>query len=309
MEDFAFFSLLIEKRNENDDWRMRYVFHRTATGQRNKVRVKSLPKEQQWKYAPLEVKIKRQQRLGPDAGRKQDFNTPPSEPQVTKKPTRTFIVYYSADRPEGSYDKFTDGKLVMVTDDSAKAFDIEKQGHKVAVAHQVPIDAFKKYWNYEKKDWVSFPENMDNEKKFELINWTDNDVYLVDFFKFKYQIDFHLSDPEENVTKNEGVILESQVNLSQFKSEKLRKQIQLAINNSSIDLEDLDNDRYFVLAMDLMGLENLGMANTLSKVTAEENINHFKKDENVGQIIVERPSIGLRVYFRTDYGWKIKDVK
>ena len=128
--------------------------------------------------------------------------------------------------------------------------------------------------------------------------------YLQEFYE---DTDFH--PLYHGTSSNEGVILESQVNLSQFKSEKLRKQIQLAINNSSMDLEDLDNDRYFVLAMDLMGLENLGMLNTLSKVAAEENINHFKKDKNVGQIIVERPSIGLRVYFRTDYGWKIKDVK
>jgi len=197
MEDFAFFSLITEKRNENDDWRLRYVYHRTKTGQRNKVRVKSLPKELQWRYAPLDVKIKRQQKLGPSQSANMNFNTPPSEPQVTKKSARTFIVYYSADRPEGSYDKFTDGKLVMVTDDSSKAFDIEKSGHKVAVAHLVPIDAFKKYWDYEQSKWVSFPGDIDNEKKFELINWTDNDVYLVDFFKYKDQIDFHLSDPEE----------------------------------------------------------------------------------------------------------------
>jgi len=200
MNDFQFFCLLTEERNPNDDWRQRYVWHRTKSGQRNKIKVKSLPKEDQWKYAPLEVKIKRQQKLGGDRSNT-DFNTPPSEPQVTQKPKRTFIVYYSADRPEGSYDKFTEGKLVMVTDDSAKAMDIEKQGHSVAVAHMVPIDAFKKYWDYENSEWVSFPKDMDDEKKFELINWTDNDVYLVDFFKFKDQIDFHLSDPEE---KSEG---------------------------------------------------------------------------------------------------------
>jgi len=192
MEDFAFFSLLTEKRNENDDWRQKMIWYTTPkTKIRHKIKVKSLPKDIQYKYAPISVRRKH-------FGMTTNFPEPPStEPIPTQKPLRTFIVYYSADRPEGSYDKFTDGKLVMVTDDSSKAFDIEKSGHKVAVAHLVPIDAFKKYWDYEKGEWVSFPDGMDVEKKFELINWSDFDVYLVDFFKYKDQIDFHLSDPEE----------------------------------------------------------------------------------------------------------------
>ena len=204
MEDFAFFSLLVEERNENDDWRQKYIWKTTPkTKIRHKIKVKSLPKDEQWRYAPISVRRKHY-------GMTTNFPEPPStEPIPTQKPSRTFIVYYSADRPEGSYDKFTEGKLVMVTDDSAKAMDIEKKGHSVAVAHLVPIDAFKKYWDYEQSKWVSFPDDIENEKKFELINWSDNDVYLVDFFKFKDQIDFHLSDPEENVIKNESVIFES----------------------------------------------------------------------------------------------------
>ena len=203
MEDFKFFCLLTEKRNPGDDWRQKTVWHRTKTGLHHKIKVKSLPKQDQYRYAPMDVKLKH---LGTKPGYK--FETPPSTSPLQEPEKRLFILYYSADRPEGSFDKFTNGKLVMATDDSAKAIEIEKKGHKVAVAHSVPLEAFIKYWDYEKEDWISFPEDIEDEKKFELINWTDNnDVYLVDFFKYKNQIQFHLSDPneEEKGDKNEGI--------------------------------------------------------------------------------------------------------
>ena len=183
--NFEFFYLLTEQADP-DDWRQKIVWHRTSTGQRNKVKVKSLPKDEQWKYAPLEVKMKR---------KKKDPHATTEVP-IQKSPDRkVFTLYYSADRPK-AFDEFAEGKLVVSTDDSAKAMDIEKQGQKVAVAHQVPVDAFRKFWNYEKKDWDDFPKDIEEEKKFELIKFTDNDVYLVDFWKFKDEIDFQLSDPD-----------------------------------------------------------------------------------------------------------------
>jgi hypothetical protein len=182
--NFKFFYLLTEQ--SPDDWRQKMVWHRTSTGQRNKVKVKSLPPDEQWKYAPLEVKMKRKQK-DPHAQ---------TEIPKEKKQKRVFTVYYSADRPKG-YDEFEEGKLVVVTDDSAKAIEIEKKGHEIAVAHQVPIDAIKKFWNYEDKKWQTFPEKISDDKKYELVKFSDDDVYLADFFKFKDEIDFQLSDPNE----------------------------------------------------------------------------------------------------------------
>lgn len=186
--NFQFFYLLTEQRNENDDWRQKYVYHRTPSGQRNKVKVKSLPSDEQWKYAPLEVKMKRKQK---------DPHTKTDVPKPQTEEKRVFTFYYSADRPK-SFDEFDEGKLVVATDDSAKAIEIEKAGHKVAVAHQVPLDAIKRFWNYEDKEWEKFPKGIEDEKKFELIKFSDNDVYLVDFAKYKDQISFQLSDPEGN---------------------------------------------------------------------------------------------------------------
>jgi len=184
MDNFTFFYLVTEQQMP-DDWRQKTVWHRTKTGQRNKVKVKSLPPDEQWKYAPLEVKMKR---------KRKDPQTSIVQPQQhVEKPVITF--YYSADRPDG-YDNFENGKLVMATDDSAKAIEIEKQGHKIAVAHGVPVEAVRGYWNYEKKDWDTFPKDVKPEKKYELIQFSDDDVYVVDFFGHKDEIDFQLSDPE-----------------------------------------------------------------------------------------------------------------
>ena len=195
--DFQSFYKINEERNENDDWRQKYVYHRTSTGKRNRVKVKSLPSEEQWKYAPLNIRLKRRNKFS-----KTSMSQPEHGGGVLTKGSRVFTVYYSADRPE-SFDKFYDGKLVVVTDDSAKAIEIEERGYKIAVAHNVPLDAFIKYWDYRKKDWVYFPKNMDNEKKFEKIKWTDNDVYLCDFFKYKDQIDFQLSDLDNDKESEE----------------------------------------------------------------------------------------------------------
>jgi len=182
--DFEFFYMLTERRNENDDWRMRKIWHTTSTGQRNKVRVKSLPANDQWKYAPLSVKMRRAQEDS-------TINTEtPSHPKDINR--RLFKVYYSANRDK-EFDKFYKGKLVVVTDDPSKAMDIEKKGHIVAIANQVPIDAFKKLWDYDKKSWVDFPKDITDEEKFELIRWTDNDVYLCDLFEYKDGIDFKIS--------------------------------------------------------------------------------------------------------------------
>lgn len=195
--DFTKFYLAEDDRSENDNWRLKYVFHRTASGDRRKVRVKSLPKEQQWKYAPLSVQLKRKQKLSQT--RFSNIDVTDSAQHGLPKETRTFIVYYSADRTDG-FDKFTEGKLVMCTCQSSMALQIEKKTGSVGVAHQVPIDAFIKYWDYKKGKWVSFESGMEVEMKYEKIKFSDHEIFLCDFFKYQKQITFQLSDPnsEEN---------------------------------------------------------------------------------------------------------------
>jgi len=193
--DFLEHYILTEEpgpQSDTSDWRQRMVWHRTKTGQRNKVKVKSLPPEEQWKYAPLEVKLKRKKQ-----GR--EFVKEPKGPQEEK---RVFTVYFSADR-KGGVDEFEEGKLVVATDDSAKAIDIEKAGHKVGVAHAVPLEAFKKFYSYETGEWKPFPKDLDDEKKYELISFTDNDLYLVDMFTYKDSIETGLSDEAEETEDEE----------------------------------------------------------------------------------------------------------
>ena len=182
--NFEFFYMLTEVQNP-DDWRQKTIWHRTSTGQRNKIKIKSLPKDDQWKYAPLEVKLKRKGK---------DPQTQIAHPTY-KKHQDVFTVYYSADRPK-AYDEFEDGKLVVVTDDSAKAIEIEKKGYTIAVAHKVPMEAIKKFWNYDKKDWESFDDKITDKEKYELVKFSDDDVYLADFAKYKAEIDFQMSDPK-----------------------------------------------------------------------------------------------------------------
>jgi hypothetical protein len=180
---------LFTEASENGDWRSsRRVWHTTPTGRRTHVLIKSLPPSEQWRYAPVSVRLKHNEKLAP---------TKTSTPMVPEKQNRLFTLYYSAKRQDG-FDKFSENKLTVATDDSSKAIEIEEQGHKIAAAHNVPISAFKKYWDYETKSWKDFPKDLDDERKFELIKFTDNDVYLVDFFSNKDKIEFVMSSKEED---------------------------------------------------------------------------------------------------------------
>jgi hypothetical protein len=170
-------------------WRSRYVWHTTPTGQRNRIQVASMPANKQWKYAPLAVKLKLKKQG-------KDVNTDnPSIVKPSDETVRLFTLYYAGDRPE-SFDNFEEDKLVVATDDSNKAIEIEKLGHPIAVAKKVPLSAFKKYYDVDTKKWKNFPDDLEDENKFELIKFTDNDLYLVDFFGHKDEIIFSLSDPD-----------------------------------------------------------------------------------------------------------------
>lgn len=179
--------------SNTSDWREKYVYHRTpVTKQWKKVKVKSLPASEQWRYAPPDVKIQRKK-----AGHYVSAQSVGGEPELTSK--HIFDLYYSGNR-KGGYNNFDNGKLVVATDDSAKAIEIEKSGQIVAVAHMVPLEAFKKFYSYEDEDWKDFPKDINDEQKFEMIEFTDNDVYLVDFTTYKDQIEFSLSeDPDDEV--------------------------------------------------------------------------------------------------------------
>lgn len=167
------------------DWQYKRVWHRTPSGQRRKVFVKSLSSKEQWRYMPYDLKLKRM---------KQGQYMAPKSTSLPQEEKRIFDVYFSADR-KGGHTEFEEGKFVVGTDDSAKAIEIEKAGHKIAVAHGVPLNAFKKYYVYDDKKWKKFPEDLDDEKKFELIAYTDNDLYLVDLFSIQDNIQIELSDP------------------------------------------------------------------------------------------------------------------
>ena len=174
--DFLEYYLLSERRAPGSikNWRDNYVYHTTpVTKQRNKVKIASLSAKDQLKFMPLDLKLKMKR-----AGK--DIDIGDEKPGMPEMESHIFTLYYSASRPEG-YDKFTSGKLTPATDDSSKAIEIEKSGLKVGVAHKVPLSSFKKYFDYDDNDWKSFPSDISDEEKFELIKFTDGDLYLVDF--------------------------------------------------------------------------------------------------------------------------------
>lgn len=94
---------------------------------------------------------------------------------------------------------------------------------------------------------------------------------------------------------NEGAI-------SDFKYDAVRTQIQKAMENGSLRLEDISPNKYFIV---VFGAFNVHMTslNVSDKFEAIKLINHYKKDDNVWRIYVEKPSVDAKVFLRKEWGW------
>lgn len=103
----------------------------------------------------------------------------------------------------------------------------------------------------------------------------------------------------ENLNLNEG-------NVTDFHFKKVQDYFQKALNNGSVTLDQISNDRYFVVVTDIFGNPTYGF-NARDKKVILDNIKIIKQDGDIWKIYVEKPGVAARVYLRKEYGWVVKD--
>jgi len=164
-----------------DDWRDRIVTHRTPTGRISRVKVKSLPPEEQLKYNPNRFK-----RTKADTKMtKSHFDKIKS---VDGK-IRTRDVYMASrdlDVIEDIRNNVRKGKLILATTDSKNVIDLFDDD----------IESVESVEDLEFKD----AGTEDEEELYELSKFTDSTIFLLDLYPYLQDIEIKLdkSDDDED---------------------------------------------------------------------------------------------------------------
>lgn len=171
------------------DWRSRYIFHTTKTGQRRRVMIGSLSPEEMERFRPPQFK-------------KKHINIMNKEPEIKKTPHKYIYDLFVGIENESVLDNL-EGKLIKATDNSSKAIEFDNMGLIIKKVFNVPIGAIQKYKNDE-DEWVEFDKDMTDKQKYEFIKFNDeNDMFLVNLFP--YLDDLQISDGgEESDEEGEG---------------------------------------------------------------------------------------------------------
>jgi transposase len=105
----------------------------------------------------------------------------------------------------------------------------------------------------------------------------------------------------ENELKKFSQILNENT-IDSFKYNAVKRQIQKAINNQSLSLQDISPNKYFIVCFDLFN-NNVSMVSTSDKSDALKHIEYYKNMDNVWKIYVEKPSVDAIVFLRKEWGW------
>lgn len=104
-----------------------------------------------------------------------------------------------------------------------------------------------------------------------------------------------------NQSINEGAI-------SDFKFDAVKNQLQKALNNNSLALDDITPDKYFIICFNAHGI-HVSTVSVSDRNEAIKHINHFKADDNIWKIYVEKPLVDAKVFLRKEWGWMGKQIK
>lgn len=179
-----------------ENWRDKIVTHRTPTGRMTRVKVGSLPPEEQLKYNPNRFKrTKADTRMT-----KGEFEK--SEDGTDKK-KRLFDIYVGTKNLD-LVDSIKEGKLILGTTDSGIVIDLFDDDLDVAKLTGVPVDAVKKYLDADLDD-VDFLDEMefedatgDEEKLYELVEFSDAKIFLIDLYPYMDVIDISIDRADDD---------------------------------------------------------------------------------------------------------------
>lgn len=161
------------------DWRQKRVMHRTPGGKLTKVKISSLPAEEQQKYNPNRYKRSR-------ADLKMTKDEYKELTNLELQEIKTFPFYIEM-KSIDDVDDWEDDTLILATKDSSDVLKLFDDDLGVVKLSTVPIDAVKtrmipKYDDkgelvFDNIQFEEFPEDMSEDEKFEEIKFGESTIF------------------------------------------------------------------------------------------------------------------------------------
>jgi len=190
-------------------WRERKIVHRTPGGKMTRVKISSLPADEQQKYNPNRYKRGADKEMSPD-----DY----AELQKRDVDAGHIFDFYIQLKELSELDDVEDGTLLLATTDSKMVHDLFDDDMQVIKLKNVPIDAVKKVvispedgepLNLEHMDNISFEDvdDLEGTERYEKIKFNDGQLYQLDIAPYLEYIDIIVDEPksdddDEGLTEN-----------------------------------------------------------------------------------------------------------
>lgn len=190
-------------------WRERKIVHRTPGGKMTRVKISSLPADEQQKYNPNRYKRGADTKMGPD-----DY----ADLQKKDVDAGHIFDFYVQLGSIAELDDIEEGALLLATTDSKKVDDFFDDDMSVVKLNNVPMDAVKKVvipsedgepLDLENSDSIPFEEvgELEGQERYEKIKFNDEQLYQLDIVPYLEYVDVVLDEPdsedeEEDVNEN-----------------------------------------------------------------------------------------------------------
>lgn len=184
------------------NWRDRKIVHRTPGGKLTRVKISSLPAEEQQKYNPNRFK------RGADTKMNQDSF---QELQKREFDAGHIFDFYVQVDDEESLDDLEDGDLLLATTDGKIVPELFHDDDKIIMKlNNVSIDAVKKialspddgssidYHNIGDVSFEDIDGEMERNKRYEKIKFNDEQLYQIDIANYLPYIERVVDTPEDN---------------------------------------------------------------------------------------------------------------
>jgi len=180
------------------NWRERRIVHRTPGGKLTRVKISSLPADEQQKYNPNRYKRGADTKMGPD-----DY----WQLQKREVDAGHIFDFYIQLEDVSELDTIEDGALTLATTDSTIVRDLFDDDMKVIKLKNVPMDAVKKVVqsseddepiDLENIDTIQFEDlgDLEGMERYEKIKFNNTALYQLDIAPYIEFIDIVVDEPE-----------------------------------------------------------------------------------------------------------------
>lgn len=190
-------------------WRDRVIVHKTPGGKMTRVKISSLPADEQQKYNPNRYKRGADTKMGPDQYK---------DLQKREVEAGHIFDFYVQMEDVSELDDIEDGTLVLATTDSGKVLDLFDDDKQIIKLKTVPMDAVKKVvgplkdgepLDLENSDSIPFEDidELEGKERYEKIKFNDEGMYQIDIAPYLDYIEVVLDEPDsedEEQDVNEG---------------------------------------------------------------------------------------------------------